>query len=99
MSREIIKEEKAFLIGVTFGREDLSDIEEQLEELKALANTAGALTVGHAFQNRHKPDPSTFIGKGKAENVINQAKELKCDLIIFNNDIWIFSFNTNCKIP
>ena len=87
MSREIIKEEKAFLIGVTFGREDLSDIEEQLEELKALANTAGALTVGHAFQNRYKPDPSTFIGKGKTESIINKAKELKCDLIIFNNDI------------
>ena len=87
MSRERIKQEKAFLVGAVLGYEGQSNIEEQLEELEALANTAGALTVGNSFQKRQKPDPATFIGKGKVETVINQAKELKCGLIIFNNDI------------
>ena len=87
MLKDIIKEEKAFLIGVVLGGDGRINIEQQLVELQALANTAGALTVGSAIQKRQKPDSSTFIGKGKAETVINQAKELKCDLIIFNNGV------------
>jgi len=87
MLKNQIKEEKALLVGAILGYADRINIEEQLEELQSLANTAGAFTVGHSFQSRRKPDPSTFIGKGKVETVINQAKELKCNLIIFNNDI------------
>jgi len=81
------KKEKCFLVSAILGSDRSINIEEQLEELKALAKTAGAFTSGHSIQNRQAPDPSTFIGKGKVESIINQAKELKCDLIIFNNDI------------
>ncbi|SVC33044.1 uncharacterized protein METZ01_LOCUS285898, partial [marine metagenome] len=87
MLKDKIKEEKAFLVGVVLGGDGRINIEQQLVELQALANTAGALTVGSSVQKRQKPDSSTFIGKGKTEIVINQAKELKCDLIIFNNEI------------
>ena len=87
MFKDNIKEEKAFLVGVVLGCDGRINIEAQLEELQALANTAGAHAVGHSFQSRNKPDPSTFIGKGKTEIIINQANELKCNLIIFNNDI------------
>ena len=87
MLKENIKEEKAFLVGVVLGGDGRINIEQQLEELQALANTAGALTVGSSVQKRQKADSSTFFVKGKAEIVINQAKELKCDLIIFNNEI------------
>ena len=83
MYRKIIKKEKAFLVGVVLGFDNKINISDQLEELKALANTAGAQTVEHSIQKRNKPDPSTFIGKGKTETIINQAKELKCDIIIF----------------
>ena len=69
MSREKIKQEKAFLIGAVLGRESKINIEEQFEELQALAKTAGALTVGSSLQNRQKPDSSTFIGKGKTETI------------------------------
>ena len=87
MSREKNKEEKAFLVEAILSSDGRVNIEEQLAEFQALAKTAGAITVGHSFQNRTKPDPSTFIGKGKTESIINQAKELNCDLIILNNDI------------
>lgn len=87
MSGNEIKKERAFLVGAVFYSDGRINLEAQLEELKSLTKTAGALTVAHSFQNRHKPDPSTFIGIGKANTVINQAKELKCNLIIFNNDI------------
>ena len=87
MDRKKNKQEKAFLIGTVLSREGRINIEEQFEELQALARTAGALTVGSSLQNRQKPDPSTFIGKGKVDIVLNQARELECNLIIFNNDI------------
>ena len=81
------KQEKAFLIGVILKGSSRVQIEEQLEELKFLADTAGADIIGKFTQNRSRPDPATFIGKGKAETIINQASELDCNLIIFNDDI------------
>ena len=87
MLKDKIKEEKAFLVGVVLSGGVRINIEEQLVELQALANTAGALTVGYSVQKRQKPDSSTFICKGKTETVINQANEMKFDLIIFINEI------------
>ena len=81
------KREKAFLVGVILKGSSRVQIEEQLEELKFLAYTAGADIIGKFTQNRSRPDPATFIGKGKAETIINQASELDCNLIIFNDDI------------
>ncbi len=81
------KREKAFLVGVILKGSSRVQIDEQLEELKFLANTAGADIIGKFTQNRSRPDPATFIGKGKAETIINQASDLDCNLIIFNDDI------------
>ena len=87
MQKNNDKREKAFLVGVILKGSSRVQIEEQLEELKFLANTAGADIIGKFTQNRSRPDPATFIGKGKAETIINQASELDCNLIIFNDDI------------
>tara|TARA_Y100000590_G_C15650922_1_gene988715 strand:+ start:322 stop:1599 length:1278 start_codon:yes stop_codon:yes gene_type:complete len=81
------KNEKAYLIGVVLNTEDALNINEELNELESLANTAGAKTIGRAYQHRIAPDAATFIGKGKANTIIAQASELDCNLIIFNNDI------------
>ena len=78
--------EKAFLISVSLSN-DRKNHEDDIIELKELARTAGATSVGESFQNRAKPDPATFMGKGKLITVINQCKELECNLIILNNDI------------
>ena len=87
MQKNNDKREKAFLVGVILKGSSRVQIEEQLEELKFLAATAGADIIGKFTQNRSRPDPATFIGKGKAETIINQASELDCNLIIFNDDI------------
>ena len=87
MQKNNDKREKAFLVGVILIGSSRVQIEEQLEELKFLADTAGADIIGKFTQNRSRPDPATFIGKGKAETIINQANELDCNLIIFNDDI------------
>ena len=61
--------------------------EEHLEELAALAASGGALAVGSAFQRRAAPDPATFVGRGKAEEIGKAARELGADLVIFDEDL------------
>ena len=87
MQKNSAKREKAFLVGTVLRGITLSQTEEQLEELKSLADTAGDNTLSISTQNRNKPDPATFIGKGKVERIINQSKELECNIIIFNDDV------------
>ena len=58
-----------------------------MEELENLANTAGADIYGKITQRREKPNPAYFIGKGKAESIVNQAKELDCSIILFNDEL------------
>ncbi|HEY9420430.1 MAG TPA: GTPase HflX [Thermoanaerobaculia bacterium] len=62
-------------------------VEEHLDELAQLADTAGAQTVGRAMQARKAPDAATFIGKGKAEEIGETARELGADLLIFDDDL------------
>lgn len=76
--------ERALLIGVGAPEEDLR---ERLGELAALAQTAQVTVVGTAFQHRLKPDPATFIGRGKAEEVVAQAQEVRADTLIFGGEL------------
>ncbi len=84
---EIKKKEKAILIGVIHGELNLPTVEEHLEELELLAKTAGADVVGHVTQKLSRINPSFFLGTGKAEQIINQAKELGVSLIIFDDEL------------
>ena len=78
--------EKALLVNISFGKNN-QNLDDDLIELKELARTAGAISVGEITQNRIKPDPATFLGKGKLNSIINNCKELECNLIIINNDL------------
>ena len=61
--------------------------EETLEELSALVETAGGETVGIVLQNRPSPDPRTFIGEGKAEEVRQYCQDNGATMVIFDNDL------------
>jgi GTP-binding protein HflX len=78
---------KAFLVGLILPGQPGFVVEEHLDELAQLADTAGAQVVGRAVQARKAPDPATSIGKGKAEEVANAARELGADLLIFDDDL------------
>ena len=65
MQKNNAKREKAFLVGVILKGVSRTQIDNQLDELKLLAHTAGADILSTATQSRHKPDAATFIGKGK----------------------------------
>jgi GTP-binding protein HflX len=58
-----------------------------LPELAQLADTAGADVVGQVEQRRHRPAPSTFLGKGKLEELKEMVEEHEATLVIFDNDL------------
>lgn len=82
-----ILNEKAFLIGVAHGKITKLIVEEHLDELSLLTETAGAEVAGKIIQNLNRINPKYFLGKGKAEQVVNQAKALGVNLIIFDEDL------------
>lgn len=78
--------EKAVIVGLkTPGNR--FNFESSIAELNKLANTAGAGITETVIQERKAPDPATFIGKGKAEEVANIAKNDGIDLIIFDHEL------------
>ena len=81
------KRERTLLVGVIHRTNTEEIIEEHLEELTLLADTAGAHVVGSITQKIQKINPVYYIGKGKAEQVVHQAKELDIDLVIFDDEL------------
>ena len=81
-----IKQERAVLVGVILP-DSTADPREPLGELASLARTAGAKVVGRHTQKRHSPDPSSYIGRGKAEEIARHAKMNHADVIVFDNDL------------
>lgn len=61
--------------------------EDSLEELEALLETAGGVCVGTVLQNKATPDPKTFLGEGKVEEVKQLVEAVEADLVIFDNDL------------
>ncbi len=81
-------QEKAILIGVSLYQEDqLLPLDDSLEELTLLADTAGVEVLGILTQNLTHPNPRTFIGSGKVEEAKILANELDADMVIFDNEL------------
>ena len=82
-----INNEEAILVGIIQNqiKEDL--IKEHLDELELLAETAGAKVIGRVTQKISKINPATFLGKGKATQLITKAKEIKAKIIIFDQEL------------
>ena len=61
--------------------------DETLEELEALLETAGGFCTGKILQNRHTPDPHSFIGEGKAQEVRMLVEATESTMVIFDNEL------------
>lgn len=80
--------ERAILIGMEWGRNDsLWTVDDSLEELKQLADTAGATVIKKFIQKRPKPDPAFFIGRGKVQELALYAQQENIDLCIFDDEL------------
>ncbi len=62
-------------------------MDQSLTELAQLALTAGIVVVGHVVQRLDRPNPATFIGSGKAEEVAEQVAALNADTVIFDDEL------------
>ena len=77
----------AFLVGLILPGQPGWLVEEHLDELSDLAISAGVSVAGRAVQRRRAPDARTFIGRGKAEEIMASAGTLGADLVIFDDDL------------
>ncbi len=86
---EKIRIEKAVLVGLNadcFSPEETAS-DESLDELEALLETAGGVCTAKMLQNRHTPDPHSFIGEGKAEELKTLLENTDANMVVFDNDL------------
>ncbi len=83
------KQERAVLVGLNADcfRMEQTATDETLEELDALLQTAGGFCTGKVLQNRHTPDPHSFIGEGKALEVKMLVEATESTMVIFDNEL------------
>lgn len=79
--------EKAVLVGVINREQDGAQVQEFLDELAFLADTAGAVPVKRFVQKIDKPDPRTFIGSGKVKEIKAWGDDHPFDMVIFDDEL------------
>jgi len=79
--------EKVFLVAVDTGDDPGWSAEDSIAELAALATTAGAEVVGAEWQNRRHADPNWYVGKGKAEELLQAKSETGFDILVADDEL------------
>jgi GTP-binding protein HflX len=79
--------ERAALVGLALRRSKRLDAEHSLAELTGLAEAAGATVVLKMIQERPTPDPATFIGSGKLDELAKECARVSADVVIFDNEL------------
>ena len=74
-------------MGVAFASTDPDEAEWSLDELEALADTAGADVVDRMLQRRESPHPASYLGKGKAHEVVDIAAAMDAGIVIFDDEL------------
>jgi GTP-binding protein HflX len=82
-----LRRERAVLVGLCKERRHLPEVEEHLEELGLLADTAGAVVVGRVVQDRGPATAATLVRRGKVEEIEALARERQADLVVFDEDL------------
>ena len=82
-----VPRERAALVGLFNDSPRHFDPEHALDELAGLADAAGADAVLRVQQERARPDPATFLGKGKVAMLAAAASEARVDTVIFDNEL------------
>jgi GTPase len=85
--QEIQQEERAIIVGVVQKGQTELQVQEYMDELAFLAETAGAVTIKRFMQKLPRPDSKTFVGKGKLEEIKNYVKGHDITLVIFDDEL------------
>ena len=81
-----VRLERTVLIGV-YAAGTLADAENSLHELAALCETAGAVVLDGVLQRRPHPDPSTYLGRGKADELAEIVRALNADTVVADTEL------------
>ena len=87
IEKEIINYEKAVIVGVVTQQQTEEKLNEYLDELEFLTYTAGGEVVKRFIQKVEKPNPKTFVGSGKLEEIKTYIKEHEIDTVIFDDEL------------
>jgi GTP-binding protein HflX len=79
--------ERIILVGVVFPGLTNEMVDDELDELALLVDSAGADVVGRVVQRRDSPDPATFVGRGKAEEIAELSRSLDVDTVVFDDEL------------
>ena len=81
------EKEKAILVGVVLRDESRLDVDDSIQELALLVDTAGAEVVHELVPSVQKVNVATYVGRGKVEDLKELAEDLEADLIVFDDDL------------
>ena len=79
--------ERIVLVGVVFPWVTSEAVDADLDELALLVGTAGADVVGRVIQRRDQPDPATFVGRGKAQELHELSETVDADTVVFDDEL------------
>ena len=79
--------EKIVLVGVLFPGVHAEELDQQLDELALLVDTAGADVVARVIQRRDSPDPATFLGSGKVDELREVCLAKDADTVVFESNL------------
>jgi GTP-binding protein HflX len=79
--------ERLVLVGVVRPPARVAEVEESLDELSLLADTAGADEVARVVQRRDRPDPATYVGRGKAAELHDLSEQVDADTVVFDEEL------------
>ncbi|HUY20875.1 MAG TPA: GTPase HflX [Acidimicrobiales bacterium] len=79
--------ERIVLVGVVFPWTSAETVDADLDELALLVGTAGADVVARVVQRRDRPDPATFVGRGKAEELHELSESADADTVVFDDEL------------
>src|SRR5258706_13572102 len=78
--------ERAYLVAVDQPRARF-DADDSLDELASLVEAAGGVVAGRAVQQRRAPDPNTWVGKGKAAEIVAECARLGAELVVADDEL------------
>lgn len=81
-----VERQRALIVALDDGK-DPAGVEISLDEIERLVDTAGSVTVERAVQRRPKPDPATYLGKGKANELAAVGRALDIDLVVVDGEV------------
>jgi GTP-binding protein HflX len=84
---DTVRPERAVLVGLASRITRRERVQEFLDELQQLTETAGAVVVDRLVQERSSPEAATFIGSGKVEELARMTEDLTIDLVVFDDDL------------